>query len=88
MTAKHLLQGVMQHTKARNYQHCSKLLGLDQATLFRLNNGESSGMRIQTLDWIQRKTDIPIETLWAWYKLEDDAVLGRIYTQAQQAPAT
>jgi DNA-binding Xre family transcriptional regulator len=78
MTAKHLLDGVMQHTKARNYRHASILLGLDPATIFRLSKGKTSGMRIETLDHIQRKTEIPVETLFAWYRLPDGAQLGRI----------
>jgi DNA-binding Xre family transcriptional regulator len=78
MTAKHLLEGVMQSTRARSHHHCSILLGIDVATISRLNAGKTVGMRIQTLDHIQRKTEIPIETLFAWYRLPDGAVLGRV----------
>jgi hypothetical protein len=82
MTAKHLLEGVMQSTGARSHHHCSKLLGLDPATICRLSSGKNVGINIGTLDQIQRATRVPIETLFAWYRLPDGVHLGRITSQA------
>jgi DNA-binding Xre family transcriptional regulator len=83
MTSKHLLEGVMQSTRARSHHHCSKLLGLDVATISRLSAGKVVGMHIRTLDQIQQITGIPIETLFAWYRLPDGAHLGRIAAVGQ-----
>jgi transcriptional regulator with XRE-family HTH domain len=81
MTAKHLLDGVMQSTGARSHGHCSKLLGLDPSTIHRLDKGKRVGVNISTLDQIQQVTRIPFDTLFAWYRLPDDVVLGRIPKQ-------
>jgi transcriptional regulator with XRE-family HTH domain len=82
MTAKHLLDGVMQATGARDHSHCSKLLGLDPSTIHRLDKGKRVGVNISTLDQIQQVTRVPFDTLFAWYRLPEGAVLGRIPRQA------
>ena len=78
MTVKHILEGVMQHTKARNHNHLSKMTGLDTAAISRIVAGESVGMTIRSLDRIQRTTGVPIDTLFAWYRLPEGEALGRI----------
>lgn len=82
MTAKHMLDGAMQWTKSRDHSQFARLTGLDNSTLSRLYKGRCQGMRIETLDLIQRTTGIPIETLWAWYRLPEGETLGRIAAPA------
>jgi hypothetical protein len=68
----------MQWTGARNHNQASIRLGLDVATVHRIAKGKYAGMRIETLDHIQRITDVPIETLFGWYRLPEGAALGRV----------
>lgn len=85
MTARHILEGVMQWTKARSHHQCAVLLGMDPASISRLHQGKQTGLTIATLDQIQRRTEVPIDTLFAWYRLPDGAVLGRVTRES--APA-
>jgi transcriptional regulator with XRE-family HTH domain len=78
MTTRHLIDGVMQHTKARNDCQLAKLLGLDRAKVWRLRNAENQEMFIGTLDQIQRKTGIPFDKLFGWYRMPGTAYLGRV----------
>jgi DNA-binding Xre family transcriptional regulator len=78
MTAKHMLEGVMQWTRSRSHHQCAVFLGLDPASVSRLHKGKQTGLTIATLDQIQRRAEVPIDTLWAWYRLPHDAVLGRV----------
>jgi DNA-binding Xre family transcriptional regulator len=82
MTMKHILDGAMQHTKARNHRQLSILMGIDNATLSRISKGDATGMRIGTLDLIQQKTGISADTLLAWYRLPEGASLGRVQEAA------
>lgn len=82
MTTKHLLEGVMQWTGARNHHKCALLLELEQATVSRMARGKYTGMRTETLDQIQRISGVPIEMLFAWYRLPEDARLGRVIKEA------
>jgi hypothetical protein len=85
MTARHILEGVMQWTKSRSHHQCAVLLDIDPAVIARLNSGKQTGLTIATLDRIQRRTEVPIDTLLAWYRLPDGAVLGRVTRES--APA-
>ncbi|MGZ3640527.1 MAG: hypothetical protein ACXVCX_22070 [Ktedonobacterales bacterium] len=85
MTAKHLLEGVMQWTEARHHKQCADILGVDAATLCRIAKGKATGMHLDTLDRIQRVTGLPIEMLFAWYRLPEGAHLGRILSGAVRA---
>lgn len=78
MTMKHLLDGAMQHTKARNHRQFAILVGLDGSAVTRMARGQYRGMRIETLDAIQRATGASADTLLAWYRLPEGAALGRI----------
>jgi hypothetical protein len=78
MTARHMLEGLMQCTRARDLAHCAVVLGIDISTVSKLCSGEKRGLHISTVDIIQRKTGVPFDLLFAWYRLPDDAVLGRI----------
>lgn len=80
MTVKHLLEGAMQHTRSRNHHQLTVLTGLNTAAVSRMAAGKNIGMTIRTLDRIQRTTGVPIDTLFAWYRLPDGATLGRIQT--------
>jgi len=84
MTAKHIIEGVMQWTGARNHHQCAVLLDIEPAVVTRLSKGKQVGVRLDTLDQIQRKTQVPIDVLFDWYRLPDGAVLGRIARPAQQ----
>lgn len=81
MTAKHLLHGVMQSIGARNHNQASVLLELDPATVCRLGKGKQAGLNVATLDHIQRKTGVPFDALFDWYRLPEGAVLGRVEAQ-------
>jgi hypothetical protein len=78
MTAKHLVDGVMQWTSSRTYNSCASLLGIESATVYRMSNGDQRSLNMATVDLIQQRSGVPIETLFAWYRLPKDAVLGRI----------
>lgn len=78
MTVKHLIDGAMQHTKARNHHHLSKLTGLDTAAISRIVAGTNIGMTVRSLDRIQRTTGVPIDTLFTWYRMPEGETLGRI----------
>lgn len=82
MTVQHLLDGAMQHTKARCHYHFTILTGLNPGAVTRMATGKYKGMRIETLDQIQRTTGVPIDTLFAWYRMPEGAVLGRIQAVA------
>lgn len=85
MTTKHILDGVMQWTGSRTHLACASMLELDPATVCRMAQGRYAGMRIETLDRIQRKTGVPIDTLMDWYRLPDGAELGRVRAPTQEA---
>lgn len=78
MTAKHLIEGAMQHTKVRNHNQFAVLTELESATVSRMATGQYSGMRLETFDQIQRTTGVPADTLLAWYRLPEGERLGRI----------
>jgi hypothetical protein len=82
MTTKHLLEGAMQYAKARNHYHFALLTELDRATVTRMAQGRYSGMRIETLDRIQRASGAPVEMLFKWYRMPEDAVLGRVHVES------
>jgi transcriptional regulator with XRE-family HTH domain len=78
MTARHMLEGLMQWTRARDLAHCAVLLGIDISLVSRISSGERRGLHISTVDLIQQKTGVPFDMLFDWYRLPDEAVLGRI----------
>jgi transcriptional regulator with XRE-family HTH domain len=85
MTTRHLLEGLMQKTGARNHSHCAVILGLTPCMISRLNSGDRAGLRMYTLDIIQQKTGVPFDTLFAWYRLPPGAVLGRVVNLLEAA---
>ena len=78
MTTKHLLEGAMQHVKAHSLRQFARLAELDVATVSRMAGDKYGGMRIETLDQIQRASGVPVEKLFYWYRLPEGAVLGRV----------
>jgi hypothetical protein len=86
VTAKHLLEGVMQSIGARNHNQASVLLELDPATVSRLGKGKQTGLNMATVDHIQRKSSVPFELLFDWYRLPEGATLGPL--RSRPAPET
>lgn len=83
MTTMHLLEGVMQWTGARTRYRCSILLGIGESTLCRIGKGEQRNLNMATVDHIQRKSGVPFDTLFAWYRLPEGVALGRIDKDAR-----
>jgi DNA-binding Xre family transcriptional regulator len=82
MTAKHMLDAIVMHTRTSNL---TTALGLDPRTVSAMRNGEQTGMNIRTLDQIQRKTGLPFDTLMGWYRLPEGAVLDRLQKPCDRA---
>jgi hypothetical protein len=78
MSTKHLVQGLMQVTGARNHAHCTKLLGLPQGSLCRLNKGEHRDLKVSTLVHIRAKSGVPLDTLADWFGMPAERSLGRV----------
>lgn len=78
MTMKHMIDGLMQTTKSRSFTQLGELVGLEPASVVRLARGYSKGVGIEKISSINVVTGIPLDTLFAWYRLPDDAVLGRV----------
>jgi len=78
MTTKHVLEGLMQWTKSRTHAQCAVALGLDNGKVSRIHSGKQTGMNMATVDMIQQRCGVPLETLFAWYRLPEGAVLGRV----------
>lgn len=87
MSGRHLVEGLMQATRSRTHEQMSVKLAWERAEISRLVNGKSSGggMRLVTLDTIQRRSGVPIQTLLDWYRLPEGAVLGRVPVETECA---
>lgn len=84
MTARHMVEGIMQATNARSQAHCAVIVGLDSSHLHYMTNGRFKNPRISTVDLIHIKTGIPLDLLFAWHRLPEGAVLGRAVKINQQ----
>ncbi|HEX9173864.1 MAG TPA: hypothetical protein VF861_14520 [Telluria sp.] len=70
MTVKHMIEGIMHATKARNQRHCAIKLAMTEANISRILSGKFTGhgMLLASFDIIQQKSGIPADTLLGWYR--------------------
>lgn len=78
MTLKHLAEGLMQATGARCQNHCTKLLGLPQGLLTRMQNGTREEIKLTTFLHMADASGLPVDLLAEWCRLPHGQVLGRV----------
>ena len=78
MTIKHMLDGLMQATKSRHNGELAAKLDLEPCTLSKISRGEQISMRMDKVNKIHRRSGVPLDTLFTWYRMPATAVLGRI----------
>jgi DNA-binding Xre family transcriptional regulator len=78
MTIRHMLDGLMQATKATSHTNLATKAGLDFTTISRMWAGKQIDVRMSTLQRVRDYTGIPLADLFGWFDLPEGALLGRI----------
>jgi DNA-binding Xre family transcriptional regulator len=78
MTMRHLVDGLMQATKCANHCRLAWTCDVEHSTISLLHNGKANDMALSTLAKIHDATGVPVERMFAWYRLPETAVLGRV----------
>lgn len=78
MTMRHLIDGLMQATNSPNHHVLGLVVGIDKATISRIQSGKQPNMHINTMSQIQHCSRVPFDTLFMWLRMPEGAVLGRI----------
>lgn len=78
MTMKHVIDGLMQATHCPSHHALSLRVGIDKAAISRMCSGKCNGIGIEKLDQIQTLTGVSPDDIFAWFRMPDGTVLGRI----------
>jgi hypothetical protein len=78
MTLKHLADGLMQATASSFHIACERVLELPGGTLCKMTNGTYKDLRLSTVLQMADNSGIALDTLVAWARLPEGAVLGRL----------
>lgn len=78
MTTLHMIDGLHQATKSANDRQLAKILGIDCTTISNIRHGRRDGVNMQTVMRMQAGSGVSFDTIFAWFALPADAVLGRI----------
>lgn len=69
MTTRHMVNGLMKATKATSHNNLAARLAQTPATISRMYHmSEQKDMNLSTLDIIQQKSGVPVQTLMDWYR--------------------
>jgi hypothetical protein len=77
MTNRHVIDGLMRATRSRTAFQCEVKLGLPGGTFTHMHQ-RNQGFNVAILDRMQQRSGVSFDQIMAWWRLPEDAVLGRV----------
>ncbi len=78
MTMRHVIDGLMQKTRAKSHNNLAFKLMIDSPTISRLHKGQNLTVSMEKLERMQAGSQVSFDTIFEWYRLPEGAVLGRV----------
>jgi transcriptional regulator with XRE-family HTH domain len=78
MTMKHVVDGLMQVTRCRSHSQLARLCDIEQATVSGIWCGKIHGISLRTFEKLQVGTGVSADCMLGWYRMPDEAELGRV----------